>query len=203
MTTKVTDEQRSETAAEFLKKLDGLDRGEWAILKRNAGNTLAEARNATWFYRLLEGDGWQHPEINFLVASLYCTATRYGAKARICTGDFGATMRQLAEAAGSDSMKRRFSILLDAEFDWIDGKPAGGELAYRLRQSVKLAASHEIGIDWPQLLVDLCHWSWPGKRVQQKWAKSFYAPRLDAERAKLESDEPMTSETNKGESDVD
>lgn len=171
MTTDVNHD-RLTAGREFFERLDKLERGERAMLKRNAGNTLAEARGVAWFYRLLDGEGWSRPELYFLVATLY------GYNARTINGNFGHTMRMLKQKADSDSIERRFRILLDAEFDMVDGKPAGGELAFRLRQLVRLTAAHEVGIDWPQLLMDLCAWSHPNKPVRKAWARSFYAPEL-------------------------
>ena len=67
------------------------------------------------------------------------------------------------------------ATLIDSDLDLIDGhKPGGGELAYRLRQTVKLANGHEVGVDWLQLLKDLERWQYPEKRVQKAWARSYF-----------------------------
>jgi CRISPR system Cascade subunit CasB len=163
---------RLAAASVFVQRVRALDRGELATLKRNAGNTLAQARGVAWFYRLLDDDARRRDtEIFFLVATLI------GLNKFNAGGDFGASMRQLAASHGEDSVKRRFGILLDSQFDLVDGyRPTGGELAYRLRQMVKLAAAKEVGVSWPQLLLDLRQWTRPDKRVQRKWAESFYAP---------------------------
>lgn len=159
-------------ASAFVQRVRGLDRGELAALKRNAGNTLAQARSAAWFYRLLDDDARRHDtEIFFLVATLI------GLNKFNAGGDFGSSMKRLASVMSRDAVDRRFRILLDAQFDLVEGyRPGGGELAYRLRQMVKLAAAKEVGVDWPQLLLDLRNWNRPDKRVQRKWAESFYAP---------------------------
>ena len=163
---------RMDAAREFIARVRGLDRGELAALKRNAGNTLGEARGVPWFYRLLDEDGRRNPEIPFLVATLL------GLNKHSASGDFGQSMHLLSFQHGAEAVDRRFRILLDSEFELVDGwKPAGGELAYRLRQMVKLAASREVGLDWAQLLLDLRRWNMPGKPVQRRWAESFYAPR--------------------------
>lgn len=171
----VHDDPRRAAAEAFCRQLEKLDRGERAILKRNAGNTLAEARNAAWFYRELPDEGWKQPELYFLVATLY------GHNPRTGRGNFGDAMRRLKQRCDTETTERRFRVLLDADFDREDGMPAGGELAFRLRQLVRLTASHEVGMDWPQLLLDLSDWGRPGKRVQKAWAKSFYAPELPEE----------------------
>jgi len=174
-----------EAAREFVARVRALDRGELAALKRNAGRTLGEARGVMWFYRLLDPRDRWNPEIAFLVATLMGLNQHEG------IGNFGKSMRELARRHNADSVDRRFRILLDSQFGLVDGRrPGGGELAYRLRQIVKLAASKEVGVDWPQLLADLRQWTHPDKWVQRKWAESFYAPyERDAAAAEVETDE--------------
>jgi CRISPR system Cascade subunit CasB len=160
-----------------LEKLRDDDRGAFAALRRNAGQTLDEARGASWMHgRLYSDTRRKHDEKYFLVATLFDLNRR-----RRIGGDMGATMHLLAQNAGEEAIKRRFGILLDADFDRIydaqDGsKSGGGELAFRLRQMVKLAGAKEVGINWAVLLADLCCWDAPGKPVQKKWARNFYAP---------------------------
>jgi CRISPR system Cascade subunit CasB len=171
-----------EEVVEFVERLATLERGQLATLKRNAGNTLGESRNAMGlFYRILppQVSSGRNEEVYFLVATLY------GLDAGGFSGDFGASMRAVNLArkdplaqpgAGAVSgIDRRMSVLLDSEFDRVDGKPGGGELAYRLRQCVKLAASAEVGIHWALLLDDLTRWQYPEKRVQKRWARSYYS----------------------------
>lgn len=165
-------EARLEAARAFVRRVKELERGELAMLKRNAGNTLAQSRGVTWFYRLLDQEARGiDVEIYFLIATLM------GLNKLETSGDFGRSMARLKSVTESDSVERRFRILLDAEFDRLEGyRPGGGELAFRLRQLVKLAATKEVGIDWAQLLCDLRRWNDPQKRVQKCWAQSFYAP---------------------------
>jgi len=167
-----TDATRVDAARAFVERVTARKRGELAVLKRNAGNTLAEAHGAAWFYQLLDDEGWRNPEIHFLVATLIGWNTKTAS-----TGNLGHTMAVLKARASAESIERRFRILLDADFDRQEGgKPGGGEMAFRLRQLVKLAASKEVGVDWARLLVDLCDWQSPAKKVQRAWAKAFYAP---------------------------
>jgi len=182
---------RLAAASVFVQRVRALDRGELATLKRNAGNTLAQARSVAWFYRLLDDDARGYDtEIFFLVATLI------GLNKFNAGGDFGSSMKRLASVMSRDAVDRRFRILLDAQFDLVDGyRPAGGELAYRLRQMVKLAAGKEVGVNWPQLLLDLRHWTRPGKPVQRKWAESFYAPARGATDGTEPQLQPTTSDT--------
>lgn len=86
------------------------------------------------------------------------------------------------------------SILLDAELD-----AGGGELAFRLRQTVKLLTSNEILINWPLLLVDLLEWDRFDKGVQKRWARSFY----DVSREAAPDDEDQEPASSKSdEADV-
>ncbi|CAJ36457.1 type I-E CRISPR-associated protein Cse2/CasB [Methanocella arvoryzae] len=167
--------QKSKKDEEFLANLAKMaesDRGGMAILKRNAGNTIAESRGAMkTFYSLLPYGISDSPyeEIYFLIATLY------GHNKYRFTGDFGQTMKLVRESSNSESIDQRVSTLLDSEFNIVDGiKPGGGELAYRLRQCVKLASGHEIGVDWYRLLQDLKYWGYPEKRVQKRWARSYF-----------------------------
>ncbi|MBV9865236.1 MAG: type I-E CRISPR-associated protein Cse2/CasB [Abitibacteriaceae bacterium] len=157
--------------------LRGINRGKLAALRRNAGATTGTSRGVAWVADWLhEVPVGQHEQF-FLIATLF----DLNRKPPIMR-DFGETMRRVKENA-SDSFERRFLVLLDAQFDLIydalDGtRSGGGELTYRLDQMVKLAASKEVGVNWPVLLADLCCWELPGKPVQKKWARNFYAPRL-------------------------
>jgi CRISPR system Cascade subunit CasB len=143
-----------------------------AILRRNAGHTIAESRGAIGlFYRILPRQmaGSREEEIFFLIASLY------GLNAYAHKGDFGSTYSLVRRISGSESIDRRFTILLDSEFDVIDGiRPGGGELAFRLRQAVKLAAGKSVGVDWPRLLADLTKWNEPWRAIRKQWARSYF-----------------------------
>ncbi len=163
----------------FVSRLGELSRADLAVLKRNAGRTIAESHGAaSVFFRLYPPrDRDRDEEIFFLVATLY------GLNPRRLTGNFGKTMRALKKSGmAEDAADRRMSILLDSDFDLVDGfRPGGGELAYRLRQYVKLAASKEVGVDWQQLLDDLRWWGHPQKRAQKRWARSYFGTTASAE----------------------
>ena len=169
-------EERKARISGFVERLRLLPRGEKAALKRNAGNTLAEERNTVGlFFRLLPYGTPEHDEeIYFLIATLI------GHNERAFEGDFGRTMRMIKDRTGQESIDRRFAILLDSDFALVDGyKNGGGELAYRMRQCVKLAGSREVGVDWPQLLEDLLLWNRPDRRIRKKWARSYYGAKVE------------------------
>ena len=180
----------------FLKELSGQDKGRLAMLRRNAGNTIAESRGSLWFYDLLGryDKSGKNEEVYFLIATLFASDKDAIEGRNKFGGDFGATLRALRLASGvlaSDSspLDRRFNILLDADFN----PDRGGELSFRLRQMTKLVISRKdptVRINWSQLLRDVKFWGGDHKNVQKRWARSYYAPVLDAgQDTKSESDE--------------
>ncbi|MDA8345346.1 MAG: type I-E CRISPR-associated protein Cse2/CasB [Thermaerobacter sp.] len=163
-------EQLPDDVKAFIQRLEDLStRGDLATLRRNAGNTLAQASSAMGpFYRMLPSEAYWEEEIYFLVATLY-PLNPYKQK-----GDFGSTVAALRSAVDLKTLDRRMAILLDSDFDSVDDKVGGGSLSYRLRQFVKFAASKQVGVDWGRLLADLRYWTHPEKRVQKRWARSYY-----------------------------
>ena len=168
------DESKASPSLEesFVSKLTDLGTGDMAILKRNAGNTLAESHGAmAIFYRVKPyGLAIRNEEIFFLIATLY-GLNEYPTSNDF---DFGMTMRRVREKS-SESVDRRLMTLLDSDFNVIDGfQSGGGELAYRLRQCVKLANSKKVEVNWVKLLKDLQYWTHESKKVQKRWAKSYF-----------------------------
>jgi CRISPR system Cascade subunit CasB len=156
----------------FIDRLGDLPRGNLATLRRDAGCTIAESRGGMdIFYRLYGNGDERVEEIYFLVATLFDLN-----RDRPVAGNFGATMRAARPpGSGDHPLDRRMSILLDSQFGLVDGyKPGGGELGFRLRQCVKLAASKRAGVNWPQLVEDLTWWSHPDKKPQKRWARAYY-----------------------------
>ena len=180
-------EHRREDARAFialLKNPQVVDKGQLSALKRNVGEVLP-GRGVAWFPHLLRsGAARRYPELFFLVATLYDLN-----RAAPVPGDLGKALRKLDDLSGGNGVGRRFHLLLDADFDWIaepddpDARvqPGGGEMPFRLRQMIKLCASRGVGVDWVELIVDLCDWTRPDKRVQKKWARSFFKQVAEAQ----------------------
>lgn len=185
MSAQETTERTGPVEEAFFGRLGQLGRGELAVLRRNAGSTLGESRNALGLlYRLLPPafSGGRDEEVFFLAATLFAVNPNPG------KGDFGVTMRAVDRARAKERrtggsppddstegpIDRRMRILLDSEFERIDGRPGGGELAYRLRQCVRLAAGAGAGVDGPLLLRDLRRWNHPDRHVQKRWARSYF-----------------------------
>lgn len=164
----------------FIDRLETLSSGDRAVLKRNAGNPLAETRGGAMavFYRALPfGIRSNEEELWFIVATLRFL-NRYKIEA-IEDGyvkDFGWTLSKLNKAYDSDSLDIRVRGLLDCRLNEGDGV-----LAHRLRQMVKLANSKSIPVDWECLLKELLSWEHPERWVQKKWARSYFNSRLKQE----------------------
>lgn len=159
--TQTKQNNKKDVSEVFLERLEALDAGDQARLKRNAGNRLAEARGALGtFYNLLPpGVPTYHEEIYFLVATLYPWAEGGG------EGNIGASLRRARNKDNAKGLDRRVEILLDAD---------EAQLAFRLRQTVRFLQSNRIAIDWRQLLKDLLSWNTSQRFVQQRWARSYF-----------------------------
>ena len=158
---------------DFITILGKLDAGGRARLKRNAGNTLNEARNVydVFFTALSYGVSNDTPTQNnfFLIATLFALGThRNDPTASNPPRNLGASLRLERLERGTDkagSLDKRFNALLDVDRE---------QLPFRLRQIVSLLASRTIAIDWVQLLRDVRRWEQPERSVQRYWAEAYY-----------------------------
>jgi CRISPR system Cascade subunit CasB len=150
---------------EFCERLGGLDPGEKARFKRNAGRTLAESRNVLglFFQVLPYGVPKSQEEIYFILATLFPLAEG-GGKGNLGTSLYRARDPNRQENPGLD---RRVEVLLDANRE---------QLRFRLRQAIRYLESQRVTINWPQLLKDLLAWEHPKRYVQENWARSYFAP---------------------------
>ena len=146
----------------FFARLEALDAGGRARLKRNAGKSLAEATDALGlFYRLLPpGVPPAQDETYFLVATLYPLV------AGGASGDLGVSLHQARQPANHKGLDRRVEILLDADET---------QLPFRLRQAIHFLQSSRVRVDWPRVLEDLLYWNQAERRVQRRWARSYFA----------------------------
>lgn len=157
---------------EFIERIVKLDNGELADLRRGCGERDPVEGRCSWLLGVVHGAAKE--PVAFLVASLlaqYKTSV-IRAGGHHSQGNFGKTWRRAIAKTESESIKRRFHILLDSDYDPYTGE---GDLPYRLRQMVRYAASNGVGTDWAKLLIDLKLWSHPEKGVQKRWARSFFA----------------------------
>ncbi len=156
----------------FIERLEGLDAGAKARLKRNAGNTMSRSRGALpIFFRILPyGIARYREPWYFLVATLYPLADAGGG------GNIGQSLR-IARRNHPEREKgydRRFEVLLDAD---------KVQLPFRLRQIVRLLNSADIRLNWPQLLRDLQAWDHPRRYIQERWARSYYTMQPEEEQS--------------------
>lgn len=145
----------------FISRLENLDAGDRARLKRNAGKSLSEAHNALGnFYALLpHGLPQYQEEVYFLVATLFPLAEGKG------LGDFGTQLALAQSTKNSKGLDRRVEVLLDADLV---------QLHFRLRQAVHFLQSCRVRINWQHLLDDLLLWEHPDRFIQQRWARSYF-----------------------------
>lgn len=142
-----------------------------AALRRGLGKRPGEVPDvfpyvvpyiASWLPRQRQDD-------YFLVASLFATHPRLWAhpddpRAHEPT-NLGASLRLLSTAIAGGSVEKRFTALLNAERE---------DLPEHLRHAVSLLKSHDIPLDWLQLLLDLRGWDWESHRIQREWARAFW-----------------------------
>ncbi|MBI4774288.1 MAG: type I-E CRISPR-associated protein Cse2/CasB [Deltaproteobacteria bacterium] len=158
---------------EFIERIERLDTGELAMLRRGCGERDPVEGRCPWLVGLIHGVASE--ATSFLVASLLAQYKTADIKTghHCIKGNFGLTWKRAIAGTDSKSIERRFHILLDADYDPWTGD---GDLPYRLRQMVRYAANkaQTHGVDWPMLLTDLKFWNHPEKRVQKRWARSFF-----------------------------
>ncbi|HTE20675.1 MAG TPA: type I-E CRISPR-associated protein Cse2/CasB [Armatimonadota bacterium] len=169
--------QKDDPEIRFIERVEKLDNGALAQLRRAAGDRMGDRPELLWFAGMTRGR--QTEAADFLVATLlaqYKTATiRSGGHRR--KGNFGATWKSAIGPSPSDSIRRRFHILLNSDL----GRDGSGDLPYRLRQMVRYAAAKGVGLDWAQLLKDLNRWHFPERWAQKEWARSFFSGSSDSD----------------------
>jgi len=169
---------------EFIRNLSGLDDGERARLKRNAGKSITESHQAQLlFYRrvLPRGVTARQEELYFLIATLYPLDKGQRNRDRrsaagldepdvmaagesAAGGSFGASFRRARTEQNGTGLDRRFARLLDAAVE---------DLPFQLRQAVMRLANDNVFIDWFQLTRDILRWIHPERRVQRRWARDY------------------------------
>ncbi|MBP6929080.1 MAG: type I-E CRISPR-associated protein Cse2/CasB [Caldisericia bacterium] len=177
----------------FAKSLEDLvkkgDRAGLATLRKGLGKepgTVTEMYK--YVYSRIPGQTSPFDEkIYFLTASLF--ALWHQGKQKLekdFEGDFGKTFRQISKNSESESIKERFTAIINSHFD---------DLPNHLRHAVSLAKSKDVAINWSFLLEDLKWWNNDDKRVQRKWMKSF----LQEEKTELSQTEGTQKEEEQDE----
>lgn len=147
---------------EFCDRLAGLDSGQRARLKRNAGRRLADSHQVLglFFQVLPRNVPRSQEELYFLVATLYPLIDGGDG------GNLGDTLRLVRDPKYAQGLDRRVEVLLDADHD---------QLPFRLRQAIRFVESRRGSVNWPLLLQDLLAWDHPKRYVQERWARAYFA----------------------------
>lgn len=169
----------------FITHLWRQDRKGFAELRRSLGEPPGMSVAAIPYverFSLGEND-WVRC-MYYLVAGLFCLVERplepRATPPEPYKKNLGESMAQLYLMRDrSGSTEQRFVRLLDADAE---------RLADRLRQNVTLLRSEGVPIGWDVLLNDLKFWRSENRRVQHRWARSFYLT------AEAESETPSLGE---------
>ena len=156
---------------EFFYKIDQLDTGERAALRREAGNVLwkAKGKAISAFYRCKP-----------MNVSVYQESQWFACACLRCLWDAGIegniplekVISQLVHSGDiSNSVLHRVELLMDTQWD------EAGYMIVKLTRLVKLIRqkSDRILIDFYSLLKDVCYWNSESQNVQRKWARTIFS----------------------------
>lgn len=164
-TTEVTNEKPDDHGVVgYLKGLaKAQDRAALAHLRRGLGKKPGESMEMYRYVGRFVGEktNRSYDRAVFLTAALFADYWDAGQNA----GNLGHSVKMLAQKTGSDSIEKRFVALLDAD---------GEDIHYYLRQIIALLKSHAIPVNWNRLFDDITYWDYPERRVQKRWARSFW-----------------------------
>jgi CRISPR type I-E-associated protein CasB/Cse2 len=136
------------------------------LAKLRRGFTEKRGERDLWVYSQLGPASPKHEECALLVASLFALWHQGGrATARPPAESFGGSYGRLRTLTGSESVEKRFAVLIDSHAE---------DLPDRLRQAVTLLRAKDIAVNWRNLLRDLIQWSTFDRTVQHRWARHFW-----------------------------
>lgn len=179
MNSKEVTETRQHGFTRYLQSLaDREDRASLAALRRGLGKQPGEAAEA---FRLVlphlpPGASRRDEDLYFLIGTLFALHQKswLGNDDQLGATNLGASFARLRSEVESDSIEKRFVVLLNCHQD---------DLPVHLRHGVSLLKSKEIPIDWSQLLRDLRGWWHEDRYVQRKWARAFWSEKTTAAEA--------------------
>ena len=158
----MSDQQNNPQITAFIRKLERLEPGDHARLKRSAGKYLHESRDIGLFYSTLPAGVPEYQEQKyFLLATLYPLADASE------KGNLGMSLRMARDLKkNAKGLDRRVRFLLDA-----DGKPA----ALSPEADSKFFTFKPGRVYWERLLEDMLGFEGhPEKHVQRRWARSYF-----------------------------
>lgn len=153
---------RSPFIAHLERLRDSDDRKALAILRRGLSDS-SRARLEMYPYVIMflrEGASKWEEDVLFTIASLFSSHPSPGG-----VGDMGVVLSDVQGRTGSDSIEGRFVALLRAPSD---------NVLDHLKQSVALAKSNEVPIEWEMFYRDVLWWNSERMNIQKKWASSFW-----------------------------
>ena len=148
----------------FLESLrDKGDRGALASLRRGLGKqpgTVAELH--PYIVRFLAPHRWTWREQTcYIIAPLFAWHPEPGGR-----GNFGSSFHDVwVQRDRGESIEQRFVALLNSHRD---------DLHQHLRQTVGLAKTSGVPINWRQLHRDIVFWDHESGRTRREWAQSFW-----------------------------
>ena len=167
----------SEQTAQFFRHLAkrcNTDRAAVACLRRSLSFPPGEwPRAFPYIEPLVSGAGGWRRRMFYLAAGLWASANE-----RNGSTSFGEAVGEYMRQTRSESIEKRFIALLESDTE---------QCPHRLRRMCDLLK--DVPVDFASLLDGLLLWNLPGKKVQWRWAKDFYAVPADvAAMAGAESD---------------
>lgn len=168
-----------EKAATFIGRLYGFaeqpDRAALAALRQgldvDAGIPPAMHRYIVPI--LPEGLSEKSEEIFYLVAALFARWHQMASgPVQTVTGSLARSLRALSDRLMGGPHEVNSGV--ERDFNAMISTPDLESLRFRLRRIVTRLGREGIGVNWPQLLIDLHGWEHPDRLVQQKWARDFW-----------------------------
>lgn len=185
--TKKTNQQYIDEFITTLSDKNKTNTADLARLRRNAGNSLNELRDAEVFWSKLPYGMEYNFDWYLLVATLFPLVPPYDplsdgedeqedktegeSKKGKRWFNFGRSLRkmrdQLEHENQKESLNRHVGRLLDADDD---------QLPFLLLQLMQRLGKQKprIFVDWRQLLSDLIAWNLSDRSIQRRWAQSYF-----------------------------
>jgi len=146
---------------------DRQDRAALAALRRGLGKGPGEtAEPYLYVGRFLPEEPWREAAFLLTAALFALHPLPWPGATDPRRSNLGGSLARLSRNVESDSVERRVVALLNSHSD---------DLPDHLRRIVALLKTHDIPVDWAQLLHDVQGWDWPSRSVQRAWARSFWA----------------------------
>lgn len=161
----------------WLDRLEQLDNGTKAVLRRNAHAfyDLADSAALGAFLRSLHG--FQHHQNEepalFAVACCHCVWK---------THHKGIGFAKAVKKLESSTAENRFLSLLDEPME------SHSLFAIKFYRLMHMLRANELHIDWERLTYDLLYWSHPDRFVQRNWAHEYFNAEIEKPNEEQQTD---------------